>query len=248
MTRKKETVKRAYLARDDRRIALLDVAATVVETQGWQALSMISVAETAQVSRQLVYQHFTSVDELMADTMSHLFRGRYEEIRQSIEQNSNDLMELIRVVDQQTFDDHPGRVRALWQMITATYSDNAETSRMGRRLRHLLTKLWAPMLAKRLDFNTDQSRAMAWMLTMAFWGAHQLVHDKEISRKTASELFSWMVVRVLGPEVREAAATQAASASRVRADTASKPKISASLRTPSAASRRTQKATPSKSA
>ncbi len=61
MTPKKEPAQRAYLARDDRRAALLDVAATVVETQGWPALSMISVAETAEVSRQLVYQHFTSV-------------------------------------------------------------------------------------------------------------------------------------------------------------------------------------------
>ncbi len=200
MTRKKENPKRAYLARDDRRAALLDVAATVVEQQGWQALSMIAVAETAQVSRQLVYQHFTSVDELMADTMSHLFRGRYEQIRSSIQSNSSDLVELMRVVDQQTFDDKPGRVRALWQMITATYSDNAETSRMGRRLRHLLTKLWAPMMSERMGFSTPQARAVAWMLNMAFWGAHQLVHDGELSRKDANDLFNWMLFRLMAPD------------------------------------------------
>lgn len=201
MPRKKVNSKRAYLARDDRRLALLDVAATVVEQQGWPALSMISVAETAQVSRQLVYQHFASVDELMADTMSHLFKNRYDRIRISISQNSGDLAELVQIAEQQTFDDHPGRVRALWQMITATYSDNAETSRMGTRLRHLLTKLWAPMLSQKLKLREDQSRAMAWMLNMAFWGAHQLVHDGEISRKTANELFTWMLIRLKGSEV-----------------------------------------------
>jgi AcrR family transcriptional regulator len=199
MTRKKSSEKRAYLARDERRLALLDVAASVVEQQGWPALSMISVAETAKVSRQLVYQHFTSVDELMADTMSHLFRDRYETIRSSISSNPTDLRQLMQMVDQQTFDENPGRVRALWQMITATYSDNAETSRMGRRLRHLLTKLWEPMLAQRLDFNAAQIQAMVWMLQMAFWGAHQLVHDGEISRKGANELFVWMLARLLGP-------------------------------------------------
>ncbi len=205
MTRKPPPPKRAYLARDDRRLALLDVAASVVEQQGWQALSMISVAETAKVSRQLVYQHFTSVDELMADTMSHLFRSRYENIRSTVNTNPTDLKQLMQLVDQQTFDENPGKVRALWQMITATYSDNAETHRMGQRLRHLLTKLWSPMIAQRGEFTGPQSQAMAWMLNMAFWGAHQLVHDGEISRKAANELFVWMLVRLLGPGTDAAA-------------------------------------------
>ena len=203
------TTKRTYLARDDRRAALLDVAATVVEQQGWPALSMISVADAAQVSRQLVYQHFASVDELMADTMSHLFRERFETIRQSIQNNGGNLIELMKVVDKETFDAKPGRVRALWQMITATYSDNAETSRMGQRLRHLLTRLWAPMLAERVEFTAPQSEAMAWMLHMAFWGAHQLVHDGEIDRKTANELFGWMLMKLLSPDTAAAAATAA---------------------------------------
>ena len=200
MTRQKATPKRAYLARDDRRLALLDVAATVVVEQGWQALSMISVAETAAVSRQLVYQHFASVDELMADTMSHLFRDRFEKIRESIQANSSDLVGLMRIVGQQTFDEKPGHVRALWQMITATYSDNAETSRMGRRLRHLLTKLWSPIIAQQLSCSAEQSQAIAWMLHMSFWGAHQLVHDGEMSRKSADDLFTWMLLRLTSPE------------------------------------------------
>lgn len=194
MPRQKAPVKRAYLARDDRREALLDVAASVVEQQGWQALSMISVAETAKVSRQLVYQHFSSVDELMADTMSHLFRGRYENIRSNMAGKSDDLPALVKMIDEQTFDEQPGRVRALWQMITSTYSDNAETSRMSTRLRHLLVKLWAPLLNEQFGLSEAQSRAMSWMLHMAFWGAHQLVHDGELSRKAANELFTWMLM------------------------------------------------------
>lgn len=208
--------KRTYLARDDRRAALLDVAATVVEQQGWPALSMISVADAARVSRQLVYQHFASVDELMADTMSHLFRERFETIRQNIQNNSGNLVELMKVVDKETFDAKPGRVRALWQMITATYSDNAETSRMGQRLRHLLTRLWAPMLAERVEFSAPQSEAMAWMLHMAFWGAHQLVHDGEIDRKTANELFGWMLMRLLSPEPSGATSASAPTKSATK--------------------------------
>ena len=197
---KAASLKRAYLARDDRRVALLDVAATVVETQGWPALSMMAVAEAAQVSRQLVYQHFASVDELMADTMSHLFRSRYENIRRSIGAAGNDLVGLVRIVEHETFAENPARVRALWQMITATYSDNAETSRMGRRLRHLLTNLWTPLLMRQLDLKEPQARALTWMLHMAFWGAHQLEHDGELSRKSANELFTWMLVKLMSGE------------------------------------------------
>ena len=211
MTRKKPIEKRAYLARDDRRLALLDVAATVVEQQGWPALSMISVAETAKVSRQLVYQHFASVDELMADTMSHLFRSRYENIRSGIGESSNDLAGLMHLVEQQTFGDNPARVRALWQMITATYSDNAETSRMGTRLRHLLTKLWTPMVVQQFGLKEAEARALVWMLHMAFWGAHQLVHDGEISRKTGNELFTWMLVKLTSPEAEATQATAPAA-------------------------------------
>lgn len=200
MTRKKAPTKRAYLARDDRRQALLDVAASVVETQGWPALSMIAVAEKAAVSRQLIYQHFASVDELMADTMSHLFRSRYENIRTSIGENRSDLASLIRIVEQETFAENPARVRALWQMITATYSESAETSRMGMRLRHLLTKLWTPVVMQQTGLKEPQARAMSWMLLMAFWGAHQLVHDGELSRKQANELFTWMMTNLMGGE------------------------------------------------
>lgn len=185
--------KRPYLAKEIRRDALLDVACKVVEEHGWPALSMISVAETAKVSRQLVYQHFQSVDELMSDTMSRLFSSGYENIRKSISTSSGDLTAMVMFAEHQTFDERPARVRAMWQMITATYSDNVETARMSARMRHLIIKLWARKLSEEFKLNEQQSRAMAWMLNMAFWGAHQMEHDGEISRKTANELLVWMI-------------------------------------------------------
>lgn len=185
--------KRPYLAKETRREALLDVACKVVEAQGWPALSMISVAETAKVSRQLVYQHFQSVDELMADTMSRLFSSGYDNIRKSIRTSSGDLAAMVQFAEHQTFDESPARVRALWQMITATYSENAETARMSARMRHLIIKLWAKKISEEFGLNEPQSRAMAWMLNMAFWGAHQMEHDGEISRKTSNELLIWMI-------------------------------------------------------
>lgn len=205
--------KRAYLSRDERRTALLDVAAAVVESQGWQALSMISVAEAAKVSRQLIYQHFASVDELMAGTMSHLFRNRYESIRSGIAENPTDLFALLRLVEEQTFGDSPERVRALWQMLTATYSDNVEARRMGQRLRHLLTKMWAPFMQQRLGLDEKRAQALSWMLNMAFWGAHQLVEEGELSRSAALELFNGLLLSLddskVPPAARKSSKTKA---------------------------------------
>jgi AcrR family transcriptional regulator len=192
----KAAKKRSYLAKDDRRTALLKTAAEVVEKHGWPALSMIAVAEHAKVSRQLVYQHFASLDQLMAETMTEIFREMYESMRESIRQNPTNITDLTMFAERMTFNLSPGRTRALWQMITATYSESAEASRMSRRLRHLLTNLWAPTTRDAFGLPERETRALVWMLHMSFWGAHQLVDEGEIDRESASKLFLWMLTQI----------------------------------------------------
>jgi AcrR family transcriptional regulator len=54
------------MARDDRREALLDAAASLVSTGDLDALSMETVAEMSGVSRPLVYKHFANRGDLLA--------------------------------------------------------------------------------------------------------------------------------------------------------------------------------------
>lgn len=188
--------KRSYLAKDDRRQALLATAAEVVEKQGWQALSMISVADRAGVSRQLIYQHFESLDQLMTETMTHIFRESFERVREAIRGNTTNLDTLARASEELAFNSSPGRARALWQMITASYSDSPETARMSRRLRHLLTNLWMPVADEAFGLKDSDARVIIWMLHMAFWGAHQLVDENEVDRAGAMRMFSWMLAQI----------------------------------------------------
>ncbi len=188
--------KRSYLAKDDRRQALLKTAAEVVSTQGWSALSMISVAERAQVSRQLVYEHFDSADDLLTQTMTQIFRDLYELTRSHVQSLPGNVAELAEVAESIVFGMPAGKARALWQMMSATYSESAETKRMSRRLRHLLTNLWTPVAQEAYDLPARESRALVWMLHMAVWGARQLVDEGEIDRKAASRLFSWMITQL----------------------------------------------------
>jgi AcrR family transcriptional regulator len=188
--------KRSYLAKGDRRSALLDAAAAVVQQQGWPALSMISVADQAHVSRQLVYGHFESVDQLMTETMAHVFRDIYEGARDGIKQRGGNIADVTAFVENMTSGLSPDRTRALWQMITGTYSQNAEIRRMSRRLRHLLTNLWMPVMRDAFGLPGREGRVIIWMLHMAFWGGHQLVDEGEVDRETASQLFIWMAGQI----------------------------------------------------
>jgi AcrR family transcriptional regulator len=187
--------KRSYLAKDDRKQALLQTAAAVVEKQGWAALSMISVAEQARVSRQLVYQHFATLDELMGETMTHIFREGYERVRASIAQNAGNVADLQSSVDAMTGDLSPERARALWQMIAGAHSGSPEAARLSRRLRHLLTKLWLPVADEAFGVKDTHARVLIWMLHMAYWGAQQLVWEGETDRDTAMRMFLWMVAQ-----------------------------------------------------
>ncbi len=200
MPKKEAPSRRRHLSREDRRTALLDVAVGVVEKQGWPALSMISVAEAAQVSRQLVYQHFGSVEELMKATMSHIFRDVYEGIVEKIQRGPGTLDEVVMAAENLTFDLPPNRAHALWQILTATNSGQPDAARASLRIRHLVAKMWTPTVRSVFDLGEQEGKALAWMLCMAFWGGHQLVSDGEIGQAAVTRLFLRLLQPVPGPK------------------------------------------------
>ena len=69
----KRQTPRPYLTSPERRRQLLDVAGRLVREGGWSSLSMQGLAIAAGVSRQLVYEHFASADDLYLATLGHLF-------------------------------------------------------------------------------------------------------------------------------------------------------------------------------
>jgi AcrR family transcriptional regulator len=187
--------KRSYLAKDDRKQALLQTAAAVVEKQGWAALSMISVAEQARVSRQLVYQHFATLDELMGETMTHIFREGYERVRASIAQNAGNVADLQSSVDAMTGDLSPERARALWQMIAGAHSGSHSLVSRCRRRRESRAASGLPVADEAFGVKDTHARVLIWMLHMAYWGAQQLVWEGETDRDTAMRMFLWMVAQ-----------------------------------------------------
>lgn len=200
----KENGKRAYLSKDKRKALLLETAAAIVDEGGWSELTMMALAQRGQVSRQLVYQHFASHDALIMETISYIFADVYEYIRDEYEEHAADLVLASQNANDYLFGLPEGRAQALWQIMSRPYSEGDDVSAVSRRLRHLVSKITAPAVQTTLgpDVSDERARQVAWMLDMAFWGTWQMVLDGDLERKKASDMFAWMVKRIVqGQEV-----------------------------------------------
>lgn len=189
-------VKRSYMAREKRHAMLLEAAAELVEERGWNVLTMVSLAGHAEVSRQLVYQHFDSVDELLLATLERIFADTYNRTRETVTQGERrQLTDTVRTMQKITLELPAGRRRALWQAMSASGTGIADTelASLSRRLRHLLVAIVSPLLVRQLGVGTGQAPALAWMLIVAFWGELQLVDDGELSPEAAMVNFDWLI-------------------------------------------------------
>lgn len=191
--------KRIYLSRDKRRQTLLDVAAGIVENEGWSALTMSALAERGGTSRQLVYQHFPNLEKLLADTAWHIFQGTMRETRASVAAHPGNLTEAAKASESFTLDLPPGRGDALWQLVAGTAAATPELEKIRHNLRQVIVGLWAPLVRKQLGLNPADARAYAWMAVMAFWGMRQLIRDGEITRTRGIRLFNTFLERVARP-------------------------------------------------
>ena len=191
--------KRAYLSRDKRRQTLLDVASTIVEQQGWAALTMSALADHGGTSRQLVYQHFPSLEKLLGDTAWHIFQGTMHDTQASVAAHPSNLGEAARASEAFTLDLPPGRGDALWQLVAGTAASTPELEKIRHNLRQIIVGLWAPLVRKQLGLNPADARAYAWMAVMSFWGMRQLIRDGEVSRSRGVRLFGEFLDRLSQP-------------------------------------------------
>jgi AcrR family transcriptional regulator len=194
-----EKEKRPYLLRDERRRVFLEGAATLVETNGWGVLTMSALAEHIGVSRQLVYQHFPNLENLLVSTAKYLFRNVGEDLQLAVEkaQASSNVLFVLRAACGVCFDLPKGQGNALWQLISGTTLNLVDLEGVRTNMRSMLLDIWTPVLVKSLGMSDDQAKPLAWMLIMAFWGIRQLVVDQIMTREEAETQLNQMFQRVL---------------------------------------------------
>ena len=88
-------LKRPYLGKAERKKQLIDAACEMVETSGWFSLNMSTLADQAGVSRQLVYQHFPNLEDLLTQTCHAIFDDTMTGTAQAITDHPDDIKKAI---------------------------------------------------------------------------------------------------------------------------------------------------------
>jgi len=211
-TARRTPAKRSYLPADRRRAELLAVAARIVLERGWRALTMKGLADAAGVSRQLVYQHFPDLPELLVAVTEHLYERAREATVAIIEQGA---AEDPGTVAQRSYELYlelpPEQRRILRALSAASASDVPDLHRAQRYVRDKILELWTPDVRERTALPPKTARALAWMMINAVWGLADLVDDGEIALPQARTLLGRFARLVAQP-------SNAVSSSKARAN------------------------------
>lgn len=181
-----------------RRDHLLAAAGRLVREGGWNALSMQGLAVAAGVSRQLVYEHFASAEELSVATLTYLFERAYDATAAIVRTGRDPAATLAAAYE--LFLDLPAEERrALRALATDTDADAARhgLGRAKRRLRSRIAGLWTPYVRHLTRRDEAEATALTWMLITASWGLADSIAEGTLTRTRGRELFVRFAVQAL---------------------------------------------------
>ena len=196
MPRLATTSPRPYLAAPRRREHLLDAAGRLVRRGGWGALSMQGLAAAAGVSRQLVYEHFATADDLHVATLTHLFERAYTATA-AIATSGDSVDAIIRRSFALFLDLAPEERHALRALAAETGAAPSSAARARARLRNRIASVWVPYVRVQTGLSEADATALAWMLTTASWGLADTIADGTVTRARAVDLYVRFVDRTL---------------------------------------------------
>ncbi|HEV7734548.1 MAG TPA: TetR/AcrR family transcriptional regulator [Candidatus Binatia bacterium] len=179
---------RPYLPAAQRRGHLLDAAGRLVRRGGWAALSMQGLAAAAGVSRQLVYEHFASADELYLATLTHLFERTWAS-QAAVVTTGTSIDQTIRTSFALFLDLPAEERRALRTLATEADPGRRAMARARTRLRNRIASIWVPYVRLQTGASDAEASALAWMLTTAAWGLSDTIADGTLDRRHAVDLF-----------------------------------------------------------
>jgi AcrR family transcriptional regulator len=171
-----------------RRDHLLAAAGRLVRQGGWNALSMQGLAAAAGVSRQLVYEHFASAEDLSVATLTHLFERAYEATA-TIVRGGREPTATLAAAYELFLDLPPEERRALRALASDTDAGRRGLGRAKRRLRSRIAGLWTPYVRRLTGLGDADATALTWMLITAGWGLADSIAEGTLTRARGRELF-----------------------------------------------------------
>lgn len=149
---------------------------------------MQGLAKEAGVSRQLVYEHFATLEALRRAVLLYLFEPAYDATRAIID-SQGDVTGVLRAAYELFLElplEQQGALRAL---ATAREPGQHALARAKKELRRRLSGLWIPYVRRLTGRSEPEARALAWMLIMAAWGLGDMIAEGGIERSSAVDLF-----------------------------------------------------------
>jgi AcrR family transcriptional regulator len=175
---------------------MLDAAGRLVRHGGWSTLSMQGLAAAAGVSRQLVYEHFATADDLYLATLTHLFERAYT-AQLAIASSGTSVDDVIRR-SFVYFLELPAEERhALRALAMETEPGRPSMARARAQLRSRIAAVWVPFVRRQTGVTEAEATALAWMLNTAAWGLADTIADGTLPRARAVELFVRFADRTL---------------------------------------------------
>jgi AcrR family transcriptional regulator len=153
---------------------------------------MQGLAAAAGVSRQLVYEHFATADDLYLATLTHLFERTYAST-EAIARAGGTLEETVRA-SFALFLDLPAEERHALRTLAAELEPRRRAlSRARVRLRNRIASVWAPYVRQQTGVSDADANAVAWMLNTAAWGLSDSIADGALDRRRAADLLARFV-------------------------------------------------------
>ncbi|HYO98310.1 MAG TPA: TetR/AcrR family transcriptional regulator [Polyangiaceae bacterium] len=134
------------LPKAERRQQLLDVARSIVRNEGTDALTLVSLAERADVTRPVAYEHFKTRPGLLIALARHIDDRQVELFREAFARTQPRLAEVARVASS-AYMRCVTQVGREWHAITAALQGDPEMDAVQHELLERYAEMYCDVLA-----------------------------------------------------------------------------------------------------
>jgi len=145
-TRKNATSASRRLPKAERRQQLLDVARSIVRDEGTDALTLVSLAERADVTRPIAYEHFKTRPGLLIALARNIDDRQVELFREALARTQPRLAEVARVASS-AYMRCVTQVGREWHAITAALQGDPEMDAVQQELLERYAEIYCDVLA-----------------------------------------------------------------------------------------------------
>ncbi|KGH27919.1 hypothetical protein P353_16795 [Comamonas testosteroni] len=184
------------MTKDERREQLLQVADEIVQAQGTDALTLITLAEHAGVSKPITYEHFSTREGLL----SQLYR-RYDDkviaaTRAAIDDKVKSLPEAARIAVE-AYIECAVTVGPTYEAIVAALHAYPGQEALCNRIRDSFVEAYMAILEPLSNVSSTNSRLRFIALFGAVDAVARAVMLKEVNQEVAVKLLTEMIVGTL---------------------------------------------------